>query len=808
MGISLNGLLVLGSDVVLVPVTELPEDTRSQIECEAGDFAVSRPQARAGSKIVDAGAASLLGRFRVPRTVSEAVILFSREHALEPADVLDGAHELLHALVDGGFLLKAGDEPEGPPVDAHAPAHPAGSSLLGGTVVRTIDVLDDTEILLLDRGRKAPTVVKIERRRSDGVSDDRPGGVRDRIRHEVAYLTRLGGAGAPAILGSGDCDGRLWIEMGFVAGVDAVAAATEWRDRAGERGRAMLLALIRVIGRAYSDLHRRGVLHGDVHPRNLLVDDRGAVTLIDFGVASTIGDPRDLPRPHGRGGIPFFFEPEMASAARRGAAAPPPSEAGEQYAVAAMLWFLAAGAHCQDYRLGRDEMLDDIATGSLRTFSDRGVPAWPALEAVLRRALEKEPSIRYPSMEAFARALDGVTGGGTPALAVERSDPVAIVTARAIESASVGGPWMQGPFEAAPTTSITYGSAGVALGLLHMAWSRRESRLLSLADAWSRRAIHEIDGAGAFHNEAIQITPEIVGRASPFHAPSGVHAVSALIATASGDRQAIADAVRRFAETAVRPAAGLDLAVGRSSVVLGAAILLDALGANPQLDPSELVRIGDDAVEAVWRELDAKPPISDSDIQYPGIAHGWAGYLYATLWWCRIRGIPVPARAERRLLQLAALAIPVGRGLEWPWILRRDEGLMTMPGWCNGTCGYVFLWNLAHRHFGDERYAALAHGAASRTWESTEGVVTVCCGLAGRAYALLNHHRHTGDGLWLERARDLTRRACSDGRIPAEYPHGLYKGEFGLAVLGADLQRPDEARMPFFEPIGFTDAAR
>ena len=84
-----------------------------------------------------------------------------------------------------------------------------------------------------------------------------------------------------------------------------------------------------------------------------------------------------------------------------------------------------------------------------------------------------------------------------------------------------------------------------------------------------------------------------------------------------------------------------------------------------------------------------------------------------------------------------------------------------------------------------------------------EQIVTLCCGLAGRAYALLNFYRHTNETLWLDRARDLALRAARVGNIPEEYRHSLYKGEFGLAVLAADLEEPNEATMPFFEPMGY-----
>ncbi len=130
-----------------------------------------------------------------------------------------------------------------------------------------------------------------------------------------------------------------------------------------------------------------------------------------------------------------------------------------------------------------------------------------------------------------------------------------------------------------------------------------------------------------------------------------------------------------------------------------------------------------------------------------------------------------------------------------------------MPGWCNGSAGFVFLWTLAHRELGDARWLALAAGAAMNAWEAPDGNGSLCCGLGGRAYALLNYHRHAG-GLggaeWLDRARDLANRAAVDIERGSDREDSLYKGTIGVALLAADLARPDAAAMPFFEEEGWS----
>jgi len=384
-----------------------------------------------------------------------------------------------------------------------------------------------------------------------------------------------------------------------------------------------------------------------------------------------------------------------------------------------------------------------------------------------------------------------------------REGPLAQILARALSHAAPDGRWSQALLSPAPSTSLNYGSAGIALGLLHIACRRKDADVLTLADLWTRRAVSEITREGAFHNADIEITPDLVGEASPYHSPSGVFAVGVLVGTAMADPLGAAEALAAFVAAIRRPAAGLDLTLGRCSTMLGAAIVLDALLDNDFVDVALLKAFGASALAEIWQAVEAKPHITDADIDYVGIAHGWAGILYATLQWCRVSGTPPPSSLERRLGELADLALPTGRGLEWPWLLHRSGEPMTMAGRCNGTCGYVFLWTLAHRLLGASRYIELAEGAAWRSWEAAEPSPTLCCGLGGRAYALLNMYRHTADIVWLERARSLAAHAARLENASPEYSHSLYKGEFGLAVLAADLEEPDDATMPFFEPLGY-----
>jgi serine/threonine-protein kinase len=112
-------------------------------------------------------------------------------------------------------------------------------------------------------------------------------------------------------------------------------------------------------------------------------------------------------------------------------------------------------------------------------------------------------------------------------------------------------------------------------------------------------------------------------------------------------------------------------------------------------------------------------------------------------------------------------------------------------------------------------YIRLAEQAAWNTWEESDTVSGLCCGLAGKAYGLLNLYKHAGEKAWLVRAQELAQRAALNVSASAlqdtslhvgldARDESLYYGNVGIAVLAADMARPEEACMPFFEREGWS----
>ena len=270
--------------------------------------------------------------------------------------------------------------------------------------------------------------------------------------------------------------------------------------------------------------------------------------------------------------------------------------------------------------------------------------------------------------------------------------------------------------------------------------------------------------------------------------------------------------MRSFLATASGPCEILEDSAGRTSALLGCALLLDTFDRAPVSQEaagtrSDLIELGREILTELWGAVAGFAAVDRSPELTLGVAHGWAGLLYASLCWCSASGDALPDALPSRLNELANCAEPVGRGLQWKW---QEAGRTAnyMPGWCNGSAGFVFLWALGYAATSDPRYRELAEGAAWHVWETPTPNPSLCCGAAGEGYALLAFYRLSHDARWLQRATDIAEfaaaQALQDGErkratAPDAYPHSLYKGALGLAVLAADLKRPHDARMPMFE---------
>lgn len=781
---ALTGPLLLPSDVLLVPVAELQPALRHGLTCAPDDVAITRPRGRARSLLIDRDAAGLLARFRQPARISDVVAAYASERGLDAAEVLREVFPLLRRVHAAGYLV-----PAGAARDAGADfTLPPGTIIGEWTARRGVQVIDDTEIYAIAGDGRGQAALKIAREPGAGY-------VRNLLAREAVVLRHLAGTPGPALLDTGTHDGRSWLALEWLPGNDILVTANDLRRRQTPDGRRRLLALAVALLNAYAALHDRGVIHADVHPKNVLVQPDGTVRLVDFGLSRALPPLPGLAEPP-RQGVGYFFEPEFARAALEGAAAPAATVAGEIYGLGALIYLVLTGEHYQRFTIDRQAFLQQIATGPPTPFAGYGLAPWPEVETVLARTLAKDPSARFPAVRDFAAALRPMLAPGPLA-----RTPGALPLPDDLAAWRVDGPRFPAALQASPTASLHYGAAGIAWALYRSACQRSEAALLADADIWASRAVAALGTTEAFWNPAIGITPAVTGPASLHHGPPGVYLVQALVAHARWDVETMNRALRGFVTACRAETAPFDLVMGAPGLLLGCALLLEAIPDDPLLPTRPpLIELGTHLAADLERRLSALPPVAACrELPVLGMAHGWGGALYALMRWAEARHRLPPLDAPRRLAELAELGPAVDGERRWPRRLGEPPDGPFVASWCNGAAGHVHLYLLAHTLFRDDRWLHVAE-AAGRVAAIPVAGASLCCGRAGQAMSLAALARRTGDKSWHNRAVALLGDGASADTEPAQ---SLFKGAAGVLLAHSELEVATEARMPCCEAEGW-----
>jgi serine/threonine-protein kinase len=249
-----------------------------------------------------------------------------------------------------------------------------------GVVYRAVD-------LLLERD------VAIKRLRSEYASSP---SVLDRFRKEARLQAKLNHpniAQLYTLLQDGD---SLCIVMEFIDGT----VLRNFMPMPWQSAVAVLLQILEALDYA----HRRGVLHRDVKPENIVIDREGTVKVMDFGIAHALGAAR-LTRERVVIGTLEYMPPERILNREM-------DQRSDLYSVGVLLFEMLSGrlpfASESEYELLRAQV--EAAPPPISLFVG-GVPEF--LSEAIRKALEKDPANRYSSCGEMATVLrDGASAAG------------------------------------------------------------------------------------------------------------------------------------------------------------------------------------------------------------------------------------------------------------------------------------------------------------------------------------------------------------------------------------------------------------
>jgi serine/threonine-protein kinase len=200
------------------------------------------------------------------------------------------------------------------------------------------------------------------------------------------------------VFDAGMLDDECFVVMEYVAGGSL-------RDALIDQGQLPVSEAIRIAGQLADGLHAlhaERFVHGDVTPENVLLDESGAVKLVDFGIAhlaTTTGsfDSRDL------ASSALYLSPEQLDHGRA-------DERSDQYSLGLLIYEMVTG---------RLPFAGDtwVAATAQRLTADpappstvrRSIPA--SIDRVILRTLERDPARRYESMAQLRSALARATAG-------------------------------------------------------------------------------------------------------------------------------------------------------------------------------------------------------------------------------------------------------------------------------------------------------------------------------------------------------------------------------------------------------------
>lgn len=218
-----------------------------------------------------------------------------------------------------------------------------------------------------------------------------------RFRREAKAIAALRHPNILTIYDYGEEKGIAYIVMEYVAGGTLKARLTEgpmeWPDVA---------ALVIPVGHALTYAHSQDIVHRDVKPANILLARPDWPLLADFGLVKLLGRQRGITRPGTSIGTPAYLSPEQA-------AGEDVDHRGDVYGLGIVLYELLTGHIPFEADSPFEMMLRRLHEPpvSPRRLNPR---ITPQLEAIILRALARDPAARHPTMGALVDDLSRLPG--------------------------------------------------------------------------------------------------------------------------------------------------------------------------------------------------------------------------------------------------------------------------------------------------------------------------------------------------------------------------------------------------------------
>ncbi|HXB67196.1 MAG TPA: serine/threonine-protein kinase [Candidatus Acidoferrales bacterium] len=214
----------------------------------------------------------------------------------------------------------------------------------------------------------------------------------ERFHGEVRVARQVSHPNVCRVYDIGEADGMPFISMEYVDGEDLASLLLRIgrlpADKAVETARKLCAGL--------AAAHDKGVIHRDLKPQNIMLNKRGEVLIMDFGLAAIAGQ---LSGAEIRNGTPAYMAPEQLKGSEVTAKS-------DIYALGLVLYELFTGKRPYDAK-SLQELIDLQESRQLSSMTTIAADIDPAVEKVIRRCLDPDPARRPATPLAVAAALPG-----------------------------------------------------------------------------------------------------------------------------------------------------------------------------------------------------------------------------------------------------------------------------------------------------------------------------------------------------------------------------------------------------------------
>ena len=236
----------------------------------------------------------------------------------------------------------------------------------------------------------------------------------ERLRAEVRIARQVSHPNVCRVYDIGSVSGRSFLTMEYVDGEDLASLLRRIGHLPSDKG----LEIARQLCAGLAAAHDRGVIQRDLKPANVMLDGRGKVRIMDFGLAVVFEqgiDPKDW------AGTPAYMAPEQLG----GRALTPQTDV---YALGLVLYEIFTGRRLLDKR-SIDEIKRMQTDSEALHASASDVNLDPAVERVILRCVEHDASRRPESALAVAAALPGSDPLAAALAAGETPSPMLVAAA-------------------------------------------------------------------------------------------------------------------------------------------------------------------------------------------------------------------------------------------------------------------------------------------------------------------------------------------------------------------------------------------